>query len=48
MTISFKKSRDFIIIQLNGSLDTKLIRDIEEDFEQILSQYPTLNILLNM
>jgi anti-anti-sigma factor len=48
MTISFKKSRDFIIIQLNGSLDTKLTREIEEDFEQILSQYPSMNILLNM
>ena len=48
MTISFKKSREFIIIQLNGSLDTKLSRDIEEDFEQILSQYPNMNILLNM
>jgi anti-anti-sigma factor len=48
MTISFKKSKDFIIILLNGSLDTKLSKDIEEDFEQILSQYPKMNILINM
>jgi anti-anti-sigma factor len=48
MTISFKKSKDYIIIQLSGSLDTKLTRDVEEDFEQILSNYPDCHILLNL
>jgi anti-anti-sigma factor len=48
MTITFKKTRDYIVIQMSGSLDTKLSREIEEDFEQILSNYPECNILLNM
>lgn len=48
MTITFKKTKDYIVIQMSGSLDTKLSREIEEDFEQILSNYPECNIVLNM
>jgi len=48
MKLTFKKVKDYIVVQLNGSLDTSVSREVEEDFEEILSQYPDLNILLNM
>ncbi|MCB1142943.1 MAG: STAS domain-containing protein [Leptospiraceae bacterium] len=48
MKLTFKKQKDYIVIYLSGSLDTKISRDIEEDFEQILTNHPKTNILLNM
>lgn len=48
MKLTFKKVKEYIVIQLNGSLDTSVSKEVEEDFEEILYQYPELNILLNM
>ncbi|MDX1958833.1 MAG: STAS domain-containing protein [Leptospiraceae bacterium] len=45
---TFKKVKDTIVVYLSGTLDTKKSRDIEEDLEQILTQFPNKNVLLNM
>ena len=48
MNLNVKKINDYIVINFNGSLDTKVSRNFEEDIENILAQYPEMNILLNM
>jgi anti-sigma B factor antagonist len=48
MNLNYKKQKDNLIVYLTGSLDTKVSRDLEEDFEQILSSNPNMNIILNM
>lgn len=48
MNLVFKKKKDNIIVYLSGSMDTSVSKAIEEDFEEILSQYPDFHIILNM
>lgn len=48
MNLTFKKVEDTIVVYLSGTMDTKLSRDIEEDFDQLLSQFPGANLLINM
>jgi anti-sigma B factor antagonist len=48
MNLTFKKVDDTLIVYLSGTMDTKLSRDIEEDFDQLLSQYPQAHLLINM
>ncbi|MCB1177858.1 MAG: STAS domain-containing protein [Leptospiraceae bacterium] len=48
MNLTFKKHDDIIIVYLSGTLDTKLSREVEEDLEQLLHQYPKSDILVNL
>jgi anti-anti-sigma factor len=48
MNLTFKKVNDTIIVYLSGTLDTKLSRDMEEDFDELLAQHPNCNLLINM
>lgn len=48
MNLTFKKVENNLIVYLSGTLDTKLARDIEEDFDELLTQYQTEDIIINM
>ncbi|MCX8000671.1 MAG: STAS domain-containing protein [Leptospiraceae bacterium] len=48
MNLTFKKQENNLIVYLSGTLDTKLARDIEEDFDELLSQYQKEDIIINM
>jgi anti-anti-sigma factor len=48
MNLTFKKNGNTIIVYLSGTLDTKLSREVEEDLEQLLHQFPESDILINL